>query len=93
MSIQVSQCGSCGAEIYWLKHPITGKPAPIEVATSDQGNVVVNLTRGDYDLVRAEERYIHTGFLHYNHFAICPQARTWAKGGDRHATAVREGAP
>lgn len=88
MSIQVNQCGSCGAEIYWLKHPITRRPAPIEVATSDNGNIVVNLTRGDYDLVRAEDRHLHKGFLHLNHFATCPAASTYAKRGNRNATLV-----
>lgn len=88
MSIEIARCGSCDEPIYWLKHPITNKPAPIEVATSENGNIVVNLTRGDYDLVRAEERHIHKGFLHLNHFATCPAAKAWAKGGNRNATSA-----
>lgn len=92
MSTEIAHCGSCNAPIYWLKHPITGKPAPIEVTTSETGNIVVNLTQRTYQIVPAHERPLHTGYLHDTHFTNCPQAKAYREEvrGNRRATRTSE---
>ena len=78
-----SQCGSCGEPIYWLKHVRTGKPAPIEVKTTPNGNILVDVSRGTYCMALAAEKVAYPEHLHLNHFATCPQAKTWARHGGR----------
>lgn len=37
----MSKCASCGAPVLWLNHRDTGKPAPIDVSPSENGNVIL----------------------------------------------------
>lgn len=71
-------CRSCGARIYWLKHEVTGKAAPIDAETRDCGNVEIDLERGIYRIVPVTGRPAYT-----NHFMICPQQASWRKHGLR----------
>ena len=78
-----SQCGSCGEPIYWLKHVRSGKPAPIEIKTSANGNILVDVSHGTYGMALPAEKVAYPEHLHLNHFATCPQAKTWARHGGR----------
>lgn len=81
-----THCNSCGAPIIWLKHAKTGKPAPINAALDLAGNIVIYPEQGIYVMVSPHEM---AGFrlaypdkeFHLNHFASCPQAKTWARHG------------
>jgi len=81
MSHEINVCGSCGEPIYWLKHARTHRPAPIEVKVSENGNILANPDLGTYCIALPAERITYQKHLHLNHFATCPQARTWAKAG------------
>lgn len=75
MSI-VKHCGSCNAEIIWLKHVETGKPAPIDWLPHPKGNIVI--TPEAYRIVTGEERermLDHGIALHSNHFMTCRNAQ------------------
>lgn len=89
-----SLCRSCGAEVFWLKHEKTGKPAPINVAGDPQGNITVSLSAGTYRVeskarleeMRAEIEEREAGapwphVLHTNHFQTCPAAGAWKRHG------------
>jgi hypothetical protein len=70
-------CRSCGASIYWLRHEVTGKAAPIDAVSREGGNVEIDLERGAYRIVPATcGEPAHT-----NHFATCPQQAAWRKTG------------
>lgn len=76
-TVRVDSCRSCHAEILWLKHGKTGKPAPINAKpVPTGGNIRVDLTLGTYDIVPKAER---TGPLRTNHFSSCPQMAHWHK--------------
>ena len=81
-----SLCRSCGAEVFWLKHEKTGKPAPINVGGDLQGNITVSLADGTYR-VEGRERLseIRAGILpeilHTNHFQTCSSAGAWRRHG------------
>ena len=90
----VKRCRSCDAEVYWLKHEKTGKPAPINVAGDPQGNITVSLSAGTYRVeskarleeMRAEIEEREAGapwphVLHTNHFQTCPAAGAWKRHG------------
>lgn len=81
-----TRCRSCRALIYWLRHPVTRKLAPIDYEPSPKGNVALNeaddtymiLTGPSLDDARAEGMALRT-----NHFVTCPQAKDWTLGGAR----------
>lgn len=82
----MATCSSCGAPVIWLKHAKTGKPAPINATVDPGGNIVVYPDTGTYAMVSLREMpgfraaYPGTEF-HTNHFANCPQAKSWARHG------------
>lgn len=68
----VRACRWCGRPIFWLRHEITQKTAPIEAAEHARGNVVVDLEAGTY---RISAGNLSTGQgRHMNHWATCPKA-------------------
>ena len=73
-------CRSCGAPIMWLEHVTTGKPAPIDIQASMDGNIRIGVIPEHYgvltgqDLADAQERGDE---LHKSHYATCPQAPAW----------------
>lgn len=74
------QCQKCQTEIAWLRHKETGKPAPIEVNPSQNGNILVK--NGQYRIATPEEvekaRQINKP-LFLNHFASCEFAKSFKK--------------
>lgn len=76
-------CRDCGVEIMWLKHKDTGKSAPIGVAKSSDGNIVVNPDKTLYRIANGEEygknRMAESPSLHLSHFARCPAAKEFRK--------------
>ncbi len=70
----MSNCRSCNAPIVWATHEHTGKAAPIDAEPDDTGNIVME--NGEYRLIPVEDQDAHTGRLHLNHFATCPDAKT-----------------
>ncbi len=82
-------CRSCGAEVVWLKHVRTGKPAPIDAVPNAAGNIVIHLDRGTYENVPADEREAQREWLHTNHFSTCPQSADWKKRGSIRDVEVR----
>lgn len=67
----------------WLKNIVSGKAAPIDAEPVPTGNIRVGVAGEHYSVLAgqglrdAQER---GDVLHTNHFATCPQARSW-KGG------------
>lgn len=73
-------CRSCGAEVIWLVHARTGKPAPIDVEPVEGGNVR-RLGEGQYVIDAApdlmgEPRYV-------SHYVTCPDAERWREAAKR----------
>lgn len=74
------KCSKCATLINWLKHKVSGKPAPIEAEPNAQGNILV---KGDqYRIAKQAEiekakAIGHQLFL--NHFAGCPEAQSFRK--------------
>lgn len=79
MSATRQNCRSCGEPIYWLRHETTGKTAPVDLAQSAGGNLLINLDASTYRNVPASEREAHKDWLHTNHFATCKDAPSWHK--------------
>jgi hypothetical protein len=81
-------CRSCQAPVLWLKNIVTGKPAPIDAEPAPNGNIRVDVAGEYYSVVAGQDRAdaLERGDpLHTNHFATCPQARSW-KGGKKAMT-------
>jgi hypothetical protein len=75
-----SKCRSCEADVIWLEHERTGKPAPIDAKPTSDGNIVVDDVGGTYSVVpeQVRDNLIEAGMpLHTNHFATCPQRAAW----------------
>lgn len=70
----------CQTEVRWLKHKVTGKPAPIEAEPSADGNILV---KGNlYRIATPEEREKAKQIglpLYKNHFATCKFAKSFSK--------------
>lgn len=91
MAAAREKCRSCGAEIAWLVHDRTGKPAPIEVTPRPDGNVVVlsdgGLCRMEIAtryrvLTKAEKEEMDAGRFpglprYVSHFVSCADAPHW----------------
>ncbi|HEY8560471.1 MAG TPA: hypothetical protein VIL74_08845 [Pyrinomonadaceae bacterium] len=76
-------CKKCGAPIMWLKHKTSGKPAPIEAISSEQGNILVDASTGTMyrvatnDEIEKARRINHP--LYLNHFVTCEFADSFKK--------------
>lgn len=78
-------CKGCDAPIHWAQ-VVGGKRVPIDPDPVDNGNLVlVSLAPGE----RREVRYLRRGEdagdapRYVSHFATCPQAEQFRKGGRR----------
>jgi len=94
MNTTSQRCGSCGKHVHFLTNTRTFKLAPIEAEPSPIGNCVIDLVRGIYEvlgpaMVREQREREPDAKLYLNHFSTCPQARVWARGGNRNATTTR----
>lgn len=85
----VSRCRWCRADVIWLKHPGTGKLAPIDLHPAPGGNIVVNRAAGTYTVVVPNDLALFDVTktdvdaqpnLHFNHWVTCtsPTARRLA---------------
>lgn len=77
MAAEKQKCRSCGADIYWLEYPTTGKRAPINAEPEDKGNVLVDLEKGTYSIAKMDQ--LGKVEAHKNHFVTCPQSHSWAR--------------
>lgn len=67
----VEACRSCQAPIRWCKHVNTGRPAPIDAAPADEGNIVLY---GSTYAVVTRATTPEPGPFYLNHFVTCPHA-------------------
>lgn len=74
------RCQKCGAAVLWLRHKETDKPAPIEAAPSENGNILVqgSLYRIATDDEKEKAKKIGKA-LYLNHFASCEFAKSFRK--------------
>ena len=82
--MKVATCQRCRTAIIMVRHVATGKPAPIEIGPSDDGNILV--TGDTYEVIAKEERsrVQERGFiLRKNHFATCEFARSFSQQEQR----------
>lgn len=73
-------CQKCNTEVVWLWHKDTNKPAPIEAAPSENGNIFVKnklyrmATKDEIEKAKAIGK-----LLYLNHFATCEFAKSFSK--------------
>lgn len=74
----MAQCKSCHAEIRWAISDRTGKPMPIDVTPTENGNLYLYPNHGDVHAraATADDRRLKRE-LFTSHFATCPQAAQW----------------
>ena len=75
-------CSSCQAPIRWVKMRTTGKPMPVDLDPTDDGNVFVYQQDGTADVVKKDdvEAMNRNGVkLHKSHFATCKFAASHRK--------------
>jgi hypothetical protein len=72
-------CRSCKAPIRWARMIGSGKPNPLDVDPSDQGNVVIHEDGRAEALNREQvaEARAAGATLYLSHFATCPDRQTW----------------
>jgi hypothetical protein len=87
------KCRGCGAEISWIKMPISGKampvdPEPVKVAYGEgsdtfvmgDGMMIVGKKLEDMEYRRGDEMVLEA---YISHFATCPAAGKFRKGGGK----------
>lgn len=79
---QLQRCFYCRAPIYWMRHRITGRYAAIDLGQTHEGNIMINLTRGTYEEMSADDRAIYQGWMHARHARICPDVDKWLGRGE-----------
>lgn len=81
--LHLSNCKSCGAQIYWLKNDTTGRPAPIDARPDSTGNVIITVEGKalTYHVLTKAERDAGVEVdIYQNHFITCPHAGKYKKG-------------
>lgn len=82
-NVTETTCRTCGERIVFLRSPVTGKAAPIELEVRPGGNVRIFRESGVYAIVPPAKRRECEAALgeefHYNHFARCLSAKAHAK--------------
>lgn len=78
----MAACKSCDAPIRWAKSKTTGRPMPLDVEPSEEGNLVI-VREGAHgiteEVARAatdEDRKLLRP-MYLSHFVTCPQAASW----------------
>lgn len=71
----MSQCKGCGAEIVWCVNTATGSRIPIDVHPVVYH--VIEGRDGQMEAIKAEDQ----DELGVSHFATCPKASQFSKGG------------
>lgn len=70
-------CRGCGEPLLDLIYPKTGRLAPIEVKSSVNGNITVDVQAGTYAILTGDalvEARTNGAELHWNHFGTCREA-------------------
>lgn len=78
MAVFAVPCGSCGEQVYWLRHERTRKQAPINVEPREDGNVLVDFETATYRIVSRDEPMLPglepVAAKRVSHFATCTNA-------------------
>lgn len=77
MNDQAGHCRSCGAPVRWLTNDKTGKVAPIDVASADDGAVILAGAGRYHVLTKAEREAGVSRPRHSNHWQTCPDRAAW----------------
>ncbi|MBL8824870.1 MAG: hypothetical protein JNJ77_19950 [Planctomycetia bacterium] len=77
MSLPVSQCRSCGAQIYWVQ-TVLGRNMPVDAIPVDDGNVIFIDQKAH--VIRAGEEVPEDARRYVSHFSTCAQAKKHRKG-------------
>lgn len=73
-----AKCRSCGAPVFWVSIPKTGKRMPLNAAPSDNGTLV--LIDADNAVVLSQDELAATTDRRYvSHFATCPHSVAWRR--------------
>jgi hypothetical protein len=76
-------CAACGASILKLRNNKTNKVAPIDLSSTDSGNIEIDATAGTYRVIpraELEQRRLEGETVFYtSHFATCPEASSFRK--------------
>jgi len=73
-------CDKCPTQIMWLKHKVSGKPAPIEVEPHPRGNILIK--GNQYRVATEDEKEIAKNKnipLYANHFWNCEFSKEFKK--------------
>jgi hypothetical protein len=76
---QPATCRSCGADILWAYTP-NGKRMPFDAATTPEpvgGTYVLDNSNRAREARQTDPPGTE---FHMNHFATCPQGKSWSKG-------------
>ena len=84
--MRTATCGSgdrpgCGEPIWWLRHELTGKTAPIDVAPNSAGNILVDPVNDTYSVLagkRLAQARDDGVTLRLNHFVTCPLRQSFS---------------
>jgi hypothetical protein len=75
-------CRSCGAPIIWTRTAFNGKPIPIDLAPTDNGNILLQPRDTERHIALVlppgDER-ITTETTYTTHFATCPDSDQWRR--------------
>lgn len=82
-----NECNSCGAPVTWATNDSSGKPAPIDTAPVENGNVVMLGVNGrgehTYHVLTKADRAEGTHDFRQkftSHFATCPESKQHRRG-------------
>jgi hypothetical protein len=87
----IDSCKKCKRAVYFMVNVTTGKPAPIDVVPTKDGNVIVDFDNETYEVLsgqRLEGIRGSGGELRKSHFATCPQAEYFKRRGESKAKAA-----
>ena len=73
----VFQCRKCSAAMWFLKHERTGKTNPVSAEINPQGNIVVDLVKGTYQMATTADWADKSVLRYSSHFADCPNAASF----------------
>jgi len=101
MRSEMTECGACGALIYFLKSAPTDKnpnpkPNPINSEPSPNGTIQIYPEDGIYKILKkadAEKAHLNGEPLHISHFATCDQAKTFRSDKPKAAAAKPKAEP
>lgn len=79
MTIKLSKCRSCGAEMMWARAENSGKRIPLDAEPTPTGNVILCGYGEDVVCRYLKKDEPHDGNRYTSHFASCPQAQQWRK--------------